>query len=162
VSAPGYRAVVKKISLDEAARESLPITLEVDPSGSGQPPAGTGATPADSAGSGEKSSVLPTLGWIGVGTGAAALAAGGVFGFMAIGAKGDLVCPNNVCSSDSDVAKLDEAKSQALISTILFAAGGVLATTGVTLLIIDGGSAPTEAKVSAAVLPGGAALVGRF
>ncbi|HSC88505.1 MAG TPA: hypothetical protein VLC09_14580 [Polyangiaceae bacterium] len=168
-TAPGYKEARGTVVLQEAGREELKLTLEVDPNAkpvvATETPNNTTAQPQDQGSSGN---TQRTLGWVGIGVGAAAIIGGGITGGMAIGAKGqlDTLCNNQNCSSDAGIAKLNEANALALTSTILFSAGGALAATGV-ILLLTGGNGTAEAKIgSAHVQPqlgfGQGGLTGKF
>jgi hypothetical protein len=161
VSAPGFARVERLVELAEAARETLRIELA--------PLEDAGATPAGPAGEqgGERrGSAVRTWGWVGVGTGAALLAGGGVFGAMALGAKGDLDCPGGACAPDQE-DELDAANTYATTSTVLFSIGGALAATGVVLVILGREPRAPEVALGGARLtpllgPTSVGLGGRF
>jgi len=125
----------------------------------------TAPQPAPAAPS-NKGSTQKTIGWIGVGVGGAGLAAGAVTGFMAMSKRNSL---NNdgLCSADlkhcapAASSRVDSYNSFRTISTIGLYAGGVLAATGVTLLLTSPKqeSGPT---VGLWLSPSGAALTGGF
>ncbi len=153
--ATGYKEARGTVELKDGAREEFSLTLEADPmapvpadSTAQNPPAE--AAPQDAGASG--GSTQKTLGWIGVGVGAAALIGGGVTGGMAIGAKGSLadLCPSNTCTTDAGIQKLNEANSLATVSTVLFGAGGALVVAGVVLILTGQSDAPVSAKVGSA------------
>ncbi len=97
-----------------ARREVVMTSDEVKPPGSGQRTAGL---------------LVAGLGVVGVGV-------GGAFGILAMQAEKDAgeFCDGDTCLVDTDGVKLtDEARQHALVSTIGFAAGGVLLAGGLTL-----------------------------
>lgn len=152
VSAEGYLPAETTVTLDEGEQEEVTLELSVDPNYKPPvPPAELAASantpPAEALPKEPKSvSIQPTLGWIGIGVGAAALAAGGITGGMALSESNNLDCPNNVCSgAESD--RLGRANDLALTSTILFGAGGVLAVTGLVLLL----TSPSHSAETAAL-----------
>lgn len=115
----------------------------------------------------EKSgSVLPI---ILIGSGVAALAAGGVFGGLTLAARSDAErgCTGGLCGSDARDA-LDREKTFGLVADICFVSGVVLGGAGVVLLVTGGkgddpkkrGAAAT--RVGLAPLGAGGALVGTF
>ena len=104
-----------------------------------------------------------TWGWVLVGTGAAALAAGGVFGALAFSADGDL----EDCRADpacartpTEVDRANEVRSKAMLTDISLGAGVVLAGAGLAVVLLS--DAPTEARVGVIPLVGGAAASGRW
>lgn len=114
------------------------------------------------------------------GVGVGALIAGGIFGLSATKQEGkarDQADDPNVCResgagdtvcANSAEGAFDKARNSALLSNIFFIGGGVLATAGVTMIILGGKSEPDESaatlQLSPAVLPlgGGLSALGRF
>jgi hypothetical protein len=84
-----------------------------------------------------KSPLVPT-GIALLSVGGATLIAAGVTGGMALGLSKDLdeSCPEGKCT-EKDHAAVDKMNNLALTSTILYPAGGVLAVTGLVLLIVE-------------------------
>ena len=130
------------------------------------PVSDTGTAPAASGGGGGSK----TLAFVALGAGAAGLIVGGVTGAIAIGKKSKLDdnttdCRNGQCTYavESDVESLRTFRT---VSTIGFIAGGVLAATGVVLLVTSGGSQQQGAlprpHVALAVGPGNLQLAGTF
>lgn len=78
-------------------------------------------------------SYLKPLGWTLVGVGAASLATGGVFGFLAMDKQSQLPCPNNACAPEL-AGEVSSYNTMRLTSGITLIAGGVLAAAGVTCL----------------------------
>jgi len=152
VSAEGFLPAETTVTLDEGEQETVTLELSVDPNYT--PPLAPAEVAATSGTSGTEptpqkansGSIQPTLGWIGIGVGAAALAAGGITGAMALGESDQLNCPNNACSGD-EADRLGRANDLALSSTILFAAGGALAVTGLVLLL----TSPSHSAEAAAI-----------
>ena len=68
------------------------------------------------------------LGIVGIGVGS-------FFGLTAMSKHSGINCPNDVCASPGDKNKNDDAKSDATISTIAFAAGGALVAGGIILYL---------------------------
>src|SRR5690606_7299702 len=113
------------------------------------------------------------------GVGVGALVAGGIFGLSSTKQEGkardQAEDPNlcrengsgeNVCASSAEDA-FDKARTSALLSNIFFIGGGVLATAGVTMIIVGGKSKPSDSatlELAPSVLPfgGGLAAQGRF
>jgi hypothetical protein len=105
--------------------------------------------------------VRRTLGFVGIGTGAAGIVAGVVAGALAIGKHGQLLeeCPTGTCfgTAREDLARYHAASTA---STVGFVAGGVLGAAGVVLVVTapSGSSGPVEARLG----PSSFALAGSF
>ena len=113
------------------------------------PPAKQGGTPLRTAGF-----VVGGLGVVGLGLGAA-------FGVMALGSKGDVDtgCAGNQCSQ-AGLDAASNARTQATISTIGIAAGGVCLAAGVTMVLLGGKR--SEAHLALTPTPGGITALGSF
>jgi hypothetical protein len=104
------------------------------------------------------------IGLVTGGVGVVGLALGGVFGALASSqwssAKRDCGPAAPVCTKQSAVDEQKSASSDALISTVGFIAGGVLAATGAVLFF----TAPKAASPTVGVLvrPDGVAVTGTF
>jgi hypothetical protein len=131
------------------------------------PPASSPTAPADAAAADQqpaagqaKSSPLPVLGWISIGLGGAAIVTGGVTGAMAIEKKADLAATGECDHGCRDSGRYQNFQTLRTVSTISFAAGGVLVATGIVLLIV----APSKGSATASleVGPGHAAVSGSF
>jgi len=106
---------------------SMPLAL---------PPPTSGHAPYQSAPA-QTMSLQRTLGWVGVGVGAASVAFGGISGLLAISKHNSLQsggCQGSACYTDQSGA-VDTLNRYRMMSTIGFVAGGVFAATGVTLLL---------------------------
>lgn len=136
----------KRAALEAAARErsgsgTVAVTEPQDPA-SGRPARG--------------GRVLP---WVVIGAGAAGLAAGGVFGFLASTAQNDaLDQPEHRAASE----RADDARSLATGANIAYVAGGVLAVAGVVLYVLDPGGASSAPPAKLTVGPGSISLSGAF
>ncbi len=73
------------------------------------------------------------IGWLLIGTGAAALITGGLIGGIALGAEGDAEEAQSLDAFDTNAAR---ANDLALGSDVLFAAGGAMAIAGIVILIV--------------------------
>jgi hypothetical protein len=84
---------------------------------------------------------LRTVGFVVGGVGVAALVGGVVTGLMTRSKEDDArsECRGIYCP-ESTQADFDSAKSLATITNVLFIGGGVLAATGVTLVVVGSGS----------------------
>ncbi|MCP4680367.1 MAG: tetratricopeptide repeat protein [Deltaproteobacteria bacterium] len=107
--------------------------------------------------------VLKTVGWVSVGLGGALLIGGGVTGGLALKKNGELEdkCEPDVCYSDS-YSLMEDRDGLATTSTILFVAGGVVAATGVVLLLVSHKKEGATLDVVMAPGPGSVMLTGRF
>ena len=86
-----------------------------------------------------RSRVLGTIGWVTLGVGAAAAAAGGVFNYLTYD-KADEANALDPTRPDYDSRFSDlksEVEQNALLTTILYAAGGALVAGGLTMVLID-------------------------
>lgn len=112
-------------------------------------------------------------GWVGVGVGAAVLAAGGVVFAQAHAAgtdaedaradlrSGELTVIEADARANDYVDARDDVQSLGLTSYILFGVGAAVATTGAVLLVLD---AQDQGGAEAALVPtlGGLGVIGRF
>lgn len=111
-----------------------------------------------------KASGVRTFGFVMLGLGGAALVGGGVTGALTFSMQSDLAtkCPNHVCGPESH-DELATANTLALVSTVSFIAGGVLAVTGLVSVLVG---KPHVEKATARVVPwigpGSAGLSGVF
>lgn len=106
-------------------------------------------------------STRQTLGWAGIGAGGVGLALGSIMGVLTISKRQSLKdggCSDTRCPHDKQ-AQVDRLNTFRTVSTIGFIAGGVLATSGIVLLV----TAPSSEHPLAAVVSGnGVSLTGRF
>ncbi len=114
-------------------------------------------------------SPLRTVGWIGVGVGAAVAIGGAITGGMAMSKSNDLAdkCPDKNNCPDEHKNLPGEADNLALTTNILLPVGAVVAATGVVLIIIGRNSGDSEEpKVSLLPITGpnhaGFAVQGEF
>jgi hypothetical protein len=151
ISAEGYETLEVEVTLTEGGREILDLTLEPLTSG--------GASSGVAEGTGA-SSTQKTLGYVGIGVGAALLAAGGVTGMMAVGKENSLKqnCPGGACPA-SEQDNLDQARSLAGVATIATIGGAAFGITGLVLLLTSGGEEQPE-KATSAAAPGWSPWVG--
>jgi hypothetical protein len=174
---PGMHHLVAKRGADErsldvtvAEGERRPLSLDFGRAAA-TPAAPTGA-PVDNAGVSSSAGTGgggKTLAFVALGAGAAGLIVGGVTGGLALSKKGELddndACLDGQCTYavESDVKSLRMFRT---VSTIGFIAGGVLAVTGVVLLVTGGSSqqqgAARAPRVALAVGPGHLQLSGSF
>jgi hypothetical protein len=183
---PGQRHVVGKrgteevaadATLKEAERQSVtlrfamqaPVTAPIAPAiapplvapppqplVTSAPPPPNAAPPADST-SGANTQRL--LGWVGIGVGSAGLAFGGITGILTLSKHSDLKgngCTDTSCYADqqSDVDAHNRLRTMSIVG---FVAGGVIAASGVTLLL----TAPKSQEARAAAASGATSDRGR-
>jgi hypothetical protein len=144
----GRPPVTQKLTFREGEKgRHVRITLESAPGAASAEPAeapppaseqdATSST-ADSGGS-TSGRTQRTVGYIVGGVGLGGLAAGGVFGFLAMGAKDRQIdncasptdCPNHDAASSAH----NDAKTFGTVSTIAFIAGGAATATGIVLVL---------------------------
>ncbi len=138
--AQGAATVAEGESKDVAlAFKSTPVAAPSEPALATT----SAASGPDMADTGQPSHAKRTLGWVALGAGAAGLAVGGVTGIIAAGKKSDLknsgVCEGDRCPT-SQADTVNSLNSMRTISTVGFIAGGVLAGTGIVLLLSSGSS----------------------
>ena len=159
-AADNAEAVSQTIEAVDGESSDVELALTVA-AGSGDP-----SVPADEGS-------FPVLATITLALGGGALIAGGVTGVLTLSKASDIKnnCVETVCpAAEEDAA--DDAKLLGNVSTAMFVIGGVLAATGIVLLIVDPfddpspatGEAAAEASASMGLRigPTGAALVGTF
>jgi len=108
---------------------------------------------------------LRTVGFVLLGVGGASLVVGGITGALTFSTQSDLAtkCPNHICGPESH-DELASANTLGLVSTITFIAGGVLAATGIVMVIVGkpGATKEEHARVVPWIGPGSAGLAGTF
>jgi len=151
VSAPGKKEWAKAfdasgegetITLEVPALEDAPV--EVAPPETPAKPSVPQPQPPPSE---PPSNAQRTAGIILTGAGVIGLAVGGVFGLSAKNKWADADCTNGKCPTSDRQTLAEDAKSQANVSTLFFAAGGVLSTLGI-LLFATAPSAPEKAPTA--------------
>jgi hypothetical protein len=128
-TAPGRRPWRRDVTIEpRSARTKLEIPeLALAPEGA---PGAVDATSSSSP------PIQRTIGWVAAATGAVALGTGLVFGAIAKSQYDDAGAHCSAVDCDArGVALTSDARSSATVSTVLFVAGGVLATTGVVLVL---------------------------
>jgi len=120
------------------------------------PPPGPPRPPVEPAGTAQR-----TWGWVTLAVGGAGLAVGGITGGLALGKKSDLEsnanCVDTRCAP-SETDAVDSYNGMNTISTIGFISGGVLAATGIVLLV----TAPRGTRTQAFIGPQSVGLRGAF
>ncbi|HSY25110.1 MAG TPA: hypothetical protein VK841_23455 [Polyangiaceae bacterium] len=126
------------------------------------------STPPDRT-SGSNGSGLRTAGWVTAGAGVAGLAVGAVFGLIAKSKNDEALsndgCTGTVClgpNAQAGASASSDANSAATISTVAFIAGGVVAATGLALVLLapSGPSMHVTAAVGSGY--GGLSAYGEF
>ncbi|RLB57976.1 MAG: hypothetical protein DRI90_17310 [Deltaproteobacteria bacterium] len=132
VTAAGYLPAQQEFSIGAGATQEVALTLEAAPEGATESPGG-----GDGTGSAADGSTLRLVGFIGLGLGGAGLVLGAITGGLAIGKHGDLSdsCIDGSCPPDQQ-DNLDSYETMGTMSTIGFIAGGVLAATGLVLVLV--------------------------
>lgn len=159
------------LSVAEGERKTLTVALADDPNAVPTPaepetstgPAPTAPTPAEPGKDEPAGSMQRTLGWVGLGVGAAGLGVGVVTGLMASSkhASAEESCPDQRCAEGSSGADdLEAFRSLRTVSTIGYAVGIVGVGAGVTLLLTAPKS--SHAGVSPWIGVGSAGVAGRF
>lgn len=149
-TAAGKRAVEVRVTVDQPGTTKVVVVPEPADAGGPSAPA-----PAPSSGS-----PIRTAGWIGVGVGAAGVAASGVIGLLAKSKYDDSTAscsPSGDCTDPRDVAGRHDARSQANVATIVFVGAAVVAVAGVVMVLV----APKSARAGV-VSPLDLGLGGRF
>jgi hypothetical protein len=160
---------VRQVTLKESEKKKETIGL-VDPAAEpastpALAPAVGGSSSSDAAAA---SGSRKTLAYVAVAAGGAGLVLGGVSGALALGKRGSLddsaSCKGDVClpSQQAEVDSLDTLRT---VSTIGFVAGGVLAATGVVLLLTAPPPAhakSTSPRLALRLAPNGLSLTGAF
>jgi phenylpyruvate tautomerase PptA (4-oxalocrotonate tautomerase family) len=120
-----------------AVGESKTVTLSIEPESAPAPGPGS---PGQSAPDSADGSGLTAAGAVLVAVGGAALVVGGITGGMTLSRAGDIedTCGGDVCPTTEEPT-VDDAKTLGNVSTALFIAGGVVAATGVVLLVVAPG-----------------------
>jgi hypothetical protein len=147
----GTATQVRDVNLEAGKTERVVIEFDSSTAAAAavtNDPMAVNADPTDA----EPSAAWPlrTWGWISVGAGAAGLAVGTIGLASALSKKSDIedggLCVGGECPS-SKASDIDSYDSWKTISTIGFVAGGLLAATGVTLILIDTPQGSTEAFI---------------
>jgi hypothetical protein len=145
----------KKTVVVSSLEDVAPPMLPVAPAAAGlapglvAPPPGTFgiavATPSP-ASSGLRPAQVAGLALGGVGL--VGIVVGSVFGLSAISKNNDSGCGPSTCPNATALQARNDARSAGTVSTIGFVAGGVLAATGVTLLVLGGQKQAEKASIS--------------
>lgn len=147
-------------ALTLAEGESRTVTLDLDATSTDPqpPPPPDPTTPATDDGS-----LLYTLGWVGVGVGGAGLVVGAITGALALDKRSSL---ETACGETKQCAPplhgdVDTYQTLRIVSGVGFIAGGLIAATGIVLLIVAP-STPAEPAAQLRMTPTGIAFTGTF
>jgi len=136
-SAEGFLPGEQTFSIDSAGSQAIALTLEPAPPGAdGEGSGAAGGTGGDSGGDADAGGTQRLLGWVAIGVGGAGLIVGAITGGLAMGKHGELSdnCTDGKCPA-TEQDNLDSFNTFGTVSTVGFIAGGVLAATGVVLLL---------------------------
>jgi hypothetical protein len=151
-------AVQKSASVDMLAGKEASVVLELGPSAVRKGPATQPPPTGDNA---PPTSPRRTLGWVGIGVGGAGIVLGSVMGVLTISKRAalkDSGCSDTRCPHEKQ-AQVDRLNTFRAVSSVGFIAGGVLATSGIVLLL----TAPSsEHQLAASVSGEAVTLTGRF
>jgi hypothetical protein len=152
-SADGWEPAETRFAVTDAGSANAALSLQrITPVGPAAPlssavvgQTGETAAPRDVSSPTTKGSGQRTLGWVGLGVGAAGLAAGTITGILATSKHSDLQsqCANG-CPPSAQ-GDLDSYHTLGTLSTVGFIAGGVLAAAGLVFII----TAPHDSTASA-------------
>lgn len=126
-TAPGFLTAEQTFSVEPQGSAEVSLELEPDPDA---------VQPTGDGGAGATSQTQSILAYVALGVGGAGLLVGAITGGMAMGKHGDLEegCPAGQCPPEQQDT-LDSYRTLGTVSTVGFIAGGVLAATGVVLLL---------------------------
>jgi hypothetical protein len=142
--AQGYLADQQSFTVQAGGHEEIGFELKIDPNAE-EPPEPVGSDD-EAPGSTQK-----ILAYVSLGVGGAALLIGAITGGIAMGKHGDLEdnCPNEQCPMAQE-STLDAFNTTSTVSTVGFIAGGLLAATGVVLLLTAPSAQEPEAPTVSA------------
>jgi hypothetical protein len=169
----GEHSNLRQVALKEGDKKRESIDANGSPVTAGGPataaPAAASPTPATSGPASSGASSRKTLAYVALAAGGAGLAVGGVTGVLALG-KHSSLSDNSSCQGDVCLASQRDAVNSLntlrTVSTIGFIAGGLLATTGVVLLLTGKSESSAAAahapRVALRLAPQGVSLTGAF
>lgn len=147
------KQVTWTIVLEPGQTETYSFAFEPSAAAEPTPPSGR-PIPTPPPPTSSSASTTQTIGFISGGVGLAALAGGVVTGILAKDAerRAQDQCIGFVCP-ETTRADFDSAQSTALLSNVLFIAGGVLAATGITLVIVGSGHSESRSTARWSITP---------
>ena len=143
--APGKTPWTTRVKIDPGPGERTVVVPVLAADGAvalGPPPPSSAS--ADGLGSARDGGAQRAVGWVALGVGVAAAAAGTFFGVRTLSQKStvDEHCVGSHCD-DAGLRANDGAKDSATLSTIAFVVGGVALAAGIVLLVTAPSSRPT-------------------
>lgn len=171
----GGHSTLRQVALKEGDKKRESIDVDGSPPTAAAPPAVpplaaiSASTPATTDAASSGSSSRKTLAYVALAAGGAGLVVGGVTGGLALGKHSSLAdssnCRGDVClASERDA--VDSLATLRTVSSIGFIAGGVLATTGLVLLLTgkseNAGAATHAPRIALRLAPQGVSLAGAF
>ncbi|HVY46255.1 MAG TPA: PEGA domain-containing protein [Minicystis sp.] len=158
VEADGYERATRSVTLREAQKERVAVTLAKSPAAAAADAAPKEA-PASSGPSYAPAIIAFSIGAVGVGVGA-------TFGALAFSSSSDAkkLCKGNTCPP-SAADKIDASKRDGNVSTVAFIVGGAGVGAGVLLLLLRPSKKPAaeaQARVAPYVGAGDVGLRGSF
>ncbi len=161
VAKSGEKQVEQNVELKEGEHRQVVLRFGVEPAAAGAAGNSVSEPPKVTTGSGHR--LQPTLGWIGVGVGAAGIVFGATTGLVAMTKRSGMHndgCRDNWCPS-SFSGRVDSYNQLRTLSTVGFIAGAVVEAAGITLLLTT--PRRTEAaETTFAIGPGSFAIKGGF
>lgn len=147
-SGPGYLEREERFSIVSGAATTVEVALEVDPHAGDLPEPVPGTPSTGDTGDGQRIG-----GYVTLGVGAAGLLMGVITGGLAVGKHGELDdgCPGGTCPPALQ-GTLDDFHTLGTVSTVGIVAGGVLAATGLVVVL----TAPSEPTTEPAAVTGAA------
>ena len=160
----GEEEVRAEADLGEGEQKTLRLAFAPIRAGAGTAAVTQVTAPPAGEYKGKPGSTQRLLGWISIGVGGAGLAVGGVFGSMAMGTQSDLddsgACVDQKCAP-SQKDEVDTLGTQRTVSTVGFIAGGVLAATGI-VLVVTAPKGDTRPQASLRFTPSGVSFERAF
>jgi hypothetical protein len=154
-SAPGRRVWKREVTIAPSAAR---VKVEIPE----LPAAALDAPPAEGPPTAEAFPLQRTVGWVAVATGAAAIGTGFAFGAIARSKYDDSGAHCSAVDCDArGVALIQDARSAALVSTVLVVAGGAVAAGGVVLVLVTP-KRERAARVGLSLSPAAAGVWGTF
>jgi tetratricopeptide (TPR) repeat protein len=128
----GEEEVSKQVVVEESLRREIEIEWKAGES-QAIPTAAAAEEPRED---GSSNKTRKILGWTGIGLGAVALGMGTATGIIAINKHSKWGCDKAGCPDTTTQDQRDQGNTLRTLSTIGFVAGGVLAATGITLVLL--------------------------
>jgi hypothetical protein len=165
----GEQTVTADVTLAVSENKTAPLRFKgtaADQAAPASPLPSTSTSPPATETSASHGSGRKVLAWSAIGLGAAGIATGALTGIVAMAKKGDLEdspdCVDRMCLRSTMQSELDSYGTLRTISSVGFIAGGVLAATGVVLLVTTPSDARTTGHLQLRVGPSRVWAEGRF